>query len=191
LPIAVRCAGRVHEPESNMDLGGIACFGLAVGFFVVLLIGSVVLRAAVSIANRSAGPVRAEVVDPFPDWDWDDESEDEPRRSGEKAIPEPGLAKGMMITSTIAVLTAFIGVVLRVLTEDLADAMFGGDDEVVQIVALVVVALPFSFAGATLLLVAMLPTTFWRAALVAFLHHIFAVFLLGVVFGTIVVLLNR
>ena len=172
-----------------MGLGGIACFGLAVGFFVVLLIGSVILRAAVSIANRSVGPVKAKVVDPFPDWDWDDELEDEPRRSGE-AIPEPGLAKGMMITSTIAVLTAFIGVMLRVLTEDLAEAMFGGDDEVVQIIALVVVTTPFSFAGATLLLVAM-PTTFWRSALVAFLYHCFAVLLLAVVFGTIVVLLNR
>lgn len=170
-----------------MGLDGVAGFGLVLGFVVALLIGSVTLRAAVAIANRSIGPLKAKRADPFPDWDWDDDPEDEEPRRPQKAIPEPGLGKGMMIASTLGVVSAFIGVVLAVLGGDMAEAMF---DEKEQVVALVAGAVPFSFAGATLLLVAMLPTTFWRAALVAFLYHIFAVLLLGGTFGTIVVLLN-
>lgn len=171
-----------------MGLAGAACFLAGVGFLIALLLGSVILRAAVALANRSAGPVKVKPADLFPDWDWDGEPEDaEPRL--EKAIPEPGLGKGMMIASTIGVLTALLGVVLGILLDDLAEALFGAD-EAVQLVGLMVLTVPFSFAAATLLLVVMLPAPFWRAALVAFLYHVFATLVLALVFGAVVVFLR-
>jgi hypothetical protein len=176
-----------------MAIAGAACLLAGVGFLVALLIGSTVLRAAVSVANRMVGPAkaRAERADPFADWDWDGDLEDEEprRRGGEKAIPEPGLGKGMMIASTIGVLTAAIGIVLGVFTEATAGELFDGDEET-QIALLALFTLPLGYVGATLLLTAMLPTTFGRAAVVAFVYHLFALILLVVGGGTIFVLVR-
>jgi hypothetical protein len=172
-----------------MEAAGAVCFFGGLGFLVALVVGSVILRAAVALANRIIGPPKpkVETVDRFEDWDWDGELEDaKPRKKGkEKAVPEPGIGKGMMIASTVYVLTAFIGVVLAVFFEAVADDVFDGD-EGAQIVLVVLFALPLGFVGMALLLTAMLPTTFSRAALVAFIYHFFALLVLGIIGGTLV-----
>ena len=57
-------------------------------------------------------------------------------------------------------------------------------------VVLALLTLPFAFLGAALLLTAMLPTTFGRAALVSFVYHALVLVLVGSVGGTIAALLS-
>jgi magnesium-transporting ATPase (P-type) len=171
-----------------MELDGATGFGLVLGFVVALLLGSVMLRTAVRIANRSIGPLKAKRADSFPDWDWDGDLEDEEPRHPQKAIPEPGLGKGMMIASTLGVVTVFIGIALAVFADTVAEDLFEGDEDT-QIALLAMFTLPLAFVSSTLLLAVMLPTTFWRAALVSFVTHVFALILFAVVVSAVVVLL--
>jgi hypothetical protein len=175
-----------------MEAGAVCCFG-SFGLLVVLVLGSALLRAAVSLANTMIDPRKAnpEPVDPFADWDWDGELEDEkPRRKKkEKAVPEPGMGKGMMIASTLGAATAFVAIVLAIFGSVVAEDLFE-DDEPARIFVLVLFTLPFSFIGSALLLAAMLPTTFSRGLLVTFIYYFLTVILLVVVGGTIVGLLS-
>jgi hypothetical protein len=175
-----------------MEAGAVCFFG-GFGLLVVLVLGAALLRAAVSLANTMIDPRKAnpEPVDPFAGWDWDGELEDEkPRRKKkEKAVPEPGMGKGMMIASTLGVATAGIAIVLAAFGHVVADDLFRGDDGA-EIFVFVLCTLPFAFVVAALLLTAMLPTTFSRALLVAFIYHFLAAVLLVVVGGTIVGLLS-
>ena len=79
--------------------------------------------------------------------------------------------------------------VLAILGRALADDPFNGDDGA-EIIVLVVFTLPFAFVGSALLLSAMLPTTFTRGLLVAFIYHFLMVVLLVVIGGTIAGLLS-
>jgi hypothetical protein len=153
-----------------------------------LLIGSMVIRGAVSLANRnarrSAEPAYFVVED---DDDWGDyplpgRSHDE--RSG--VIPMPGIGKGMGIMLCILVVNALLAIAIRVIVAE--DEDFGGnrrgrdffgDAEVVSRLA----ALPIGFLVTTVLLCAMLPTRFGRACFVALyccLICIATVFVVGV-----------
>lgn len=154
-------------------MGEALCFVAGFGFLVLLLVGSLALRASVAIANRLVGPTKPEAPeDEFEEWDWDGELDDErARRTPKAAIPEPGFGKGMMVASTVAVLTALFGVLVALALEAV-DADLNHDEEVA--VALTVFTLPFSFFGAALVLMPMLPTTFGRAALVSFVYHTIA-----------------
>lgn len=171
-----------------MDWGGFGCILVGLGLLVGLLVGAVIVRAAVSITNKLIGPIRPEQVTTgrIEEWEWDDEPEEEhPRRKKEKAIPEPGVAKAMMIASTAGVTNAFIGLVISVLGE-----AFDADDpptEEAAVILLAVFSLPFGFLSLTLILTAMLPTTFWRAALAAFVHYIVAI-VIGIIGGTAIYL---
>lgn len=151
-------------------MAGIVCFAAGLGFVIVLLMGSLFLLASVGVCNRLVGPPRpAPAEDPYEDWDWDGEREDErARRTPEKAIPEPGFGKGMMIASTVGMLSALFAVMAAGVLEAV-DFDINRDEEVA--VAVTVLTLPFSFFAAALVLVPMLPTTFGRAALVSFVYH--------------------
>lgn len=174
-------------------MGGAVCGVGLVAFLVLLFVGAFVLRAAVAISNRLTGPPKpdaAEPADRFEDWDWDGELEGERRRrEPEKAIPEPGVGRGMMIASTAGVLAVLFGVLLALVFEALDDDPFDRDEEA-RFAALGVLTLPFSFIGTALVLTAMLPTTFPRAALVAFLYHALALAVLAAVAGSIVLVLR-
>lgn len=167
-----------------MEPAGFGCLGVGFVFFLALLAGSAVLRAAVAVANRLVGPPKDRTPEPLYDWDWDGEEEAKPRRAGRKVIPEPGFGKGMMIASTIGMATVFVALVLAVFAEVVAEDLFEGAGAA-RVVVLAVLALPFAFVGASLLLAAMLPTAFRRAALVAFLYHLFGGGLVLVVAGVL------
>jgi hypothetical protein len=170
-----------------MAFAGFGCILAGLGFLIALLIGAVVVRAAVSISNKLIGSPKREpeTFGRVEEWEWDDEPEEEhPRRKREKAVPEPGVGKAMMIASTGGVTNAFIVLVIGVFLEALdVDPI----DEDLTIAVLAVVSLPFSFVALTLLLTAMLPTTFWRAALVAFVHYALVV-VIGIVAGAAIYL---
>jgi hypothetical protein len=74
------------------------------------------------------------------------------------------------------------GAVLAVILEE----VFGGPgDEVANAVVLSLLATPVGFAALTFILVALLPTTPSRAALVAFLYYLYAFIIASAVVCTI------
>ena len=88
-------------------------------------------------------------------------------------------------------LIAIAGVIaLAVLAVLLAIPLLIFAAQAVWIFVLVLFTLPFAFFGSALLLSAMLPTTFSRALLVAFIYHFLTVVLVVVVGGTIAGLLS-
>lgn len=148
------------------------CFGFLLSVVVGLLIGSVLLRGAVALANRVLGPE----VPPDTFGQWDDWDSDEPgpraRTGTGRALPEPTLTTGMVVTLALGVVQ-FVGyVALGFVVGEVFD---DHPDESVALVLVSVLMLPVTATVLTVLVKLLLPTTFKRAALVAFLHHFIAV----------------
>jgi hypothetical protein len=154
---------------------GILCVCAALAGGVLAL--AAMLKLAVVVANKAVGSVPAE-KEPSRggiaewDWDdWDDEEEEDARpafaRGGRKqAIPEPGVLKcvGIVLVTAFAAGLGFVllgfaaeGVGLRMRREETRFA--------VALFDLPIVALTLS-----VMLVASLPTGFWRAAMVSFIY---------------------
>ncbi len=168
------------------------CGGGLFGLFVVLLIGRALVCMAVALANRVVGP--APPPDTFGQWDdWD--SDDEPayvksRRRGttDGAIPEPGLASGMLITFVAGLINAGGCVACVVFAQAVFDDLDRSDEWI--LVALALLGLPVTFVVHSFLLVLLLPTTFWRAALVALFHYLILVVIAIVTVGAIYLVLG-
>lgn len=161
-----------------------AAFGLGcIVFFAVsslgLLVGAVLLRGAVAVANRFLGPPAP--PDSFGQWDdWDSDEPAPVARAGPaRAVPEPGLATGMLITFVLAGVAAVGYVALAVIVEGVLG--FNELDGGLEFVLLFLLGLPFTGFTLSLLLTALLPTTFTRAVLIAFLYHLLGVVGAGVV----------
>ncbi len=165
-----------------------AGFGLLAscgGLVIALLIGSVVVRGAVSIANWLIGPIKTDDFGQWDDWDSDDEPaySRNRRRGGKKAIPEPGLGTGMLIAFITTIVNLAINFGAMVIMME-AFPGFRRADESARL-ALAVLLLPVSFLAMTILIRAMLPTTFWRAAAVTFLCYLIVVATAGLVVGAV------
>ena len=162
----------------------LGCGGLLLGLSVGLLVGSIILRAAVALANRFLGPPKP--PDTFGQWDdWDsDDPTPVTRKNATRAVPEPGLATGLLITFVLGVSTAVGYAVLGFIAGEVLG--LDGPDEGLALVLIFLFGLPFTGFLLTFLLTLLLPTTFMRAMLVAFVHHF--IFIVGVgAIGAVVV----
>jgi hypothetical protein len=173
-------------------MGGLLCGCGAAG--VVVLMASLLLRLAVALTNRLMGPGAAEKaierVAPrggrIAEWDWDDwddEFEDRgppplPLRRRGQAIPEPGV----LMCLGVVIVTAFTFGLACVLLIFAAESMGLRVRREESQLAVAVAALPVAFLTLSVMLVVGLPTTFWRAAMVAFLY---GVILVGLGFGLV------
>jgi hypothetical protein len=183
-------------PDMGFALGGLICVcaGLAGGVLGL----AALLKLAVVLANRTVGPV-AEKEKPLSrggiaEWDWDDwDDEDEhdnsrpfaQSREWKPAIPEPSVLK----SAGIVAVTAFATVLGFVLLSFAAEGMGlrPGRDETQF--ALAVVELPVVGFILSALLSALLPTGFWRAAMITFLYGLL-LFALAVFFGMAIFVLR-
>ena len=162
-------------------MGGLLC-GI-VGLVAFALAAAGLLRFAVVLANRAVGaPADAPPPPPIggiPAWDWDDWDEDEDdappprRRRGGQAIPLPGILKGVGVVLVTAFATGLGAVLLIFALESQGLRMRQTDTRL----AVAVLDLPVAFLTLSVVLLAALPTTFRRAALVAF---VFGLLLAGV-----------
>ncbi len=146
--------------------------GCGVGLAALLVAGAL-LRLAVLAANKLVGPgpgrARARSGG-IPEWDWDDWDDEYPATvrpwRGGPVIPEPGTFKCM----AIAFLTAFVFALGFLLTglaaQEVGLRMWREETRL----AVAVVNLPVAGFALTVLLTMMLPTGFWRAAMVAFVY---------------------
>jgi len=154
------------------------------GFIAVaLLAGAFVLRLAVSLTNRLVGPTAEKVQrrGRVPEWDWDDWDDEDTQyivQPRERAIPEPGLATcaAVMFVTAFAAVLGFV--LLSFAAESVGLRMRRDDTQL----AVAIVDLPIVFLTLTVTLVATLPTTFWRGAMIAFVYG-FLLFVLVVCIG--------
>jgi hypothetical protein len=133
---------------------------------VVLFVGSALLVGAVALANKTLGPVKA---DRPIGWDWDaDDDEEVDFDDGTPPVPEPGLGQGMAILFLTAVVDLAISLVLAFVFEVDRPFRRGGEEWI----AVRLFVLAGGFFLLTSFLAGMLPTTFRRAALVAFYFYL-------------------
>lgn len=165
----------------------VGCGGLVIGGGVGLLMGSILLRVSVAVANRFPGK-SAPPPDEFGQWDdWDsDDPGPNARPRNERAVPEPSIATGMLVTFVLGVASAVGYLALAFVLGEVFG--FDGPDEGPVLVLLFLFGLPFTGLALTLLLVALVPTTFARAAFVAFVYHLLVAFGLAAVGAFVVAL---
>lgn len=164
------------------------CAGLAGGVLGL----AALLKLAVVLANRTVGPV-TEQEKPLSrggiaEWDWDDWDDEDERddtptrpRGSKQAIPEPGVPKCVAIVT----ITSFVVVLVFVLLTFAAEGVGlrpGRDDTQF---ALAIVELPIVGFLLSALLSTMLPTGFWRAAMVTFLYGLL-LFALAMVLAVVI-----
>jgi hypothetical protein len=163
-------------------VGMLVSFG---GLLLALFVAAALLRAAVAIANRVVGTKLTETV---VGWEWDSaDDEDEVRVTvGVPPIPEPGVARGMVIVFLAAAANAVSLYVLGVVLFEGLDAY---DDWTAQALAYAVTVL-VGFAALVGLLAAMLPTTARRAALAALFAYLILFALAALVAGLVAAVLG-
>ena len=165
-------------------LAGVLCACAAAASAV--LVAGALLRLAVTLSNRVAGPAPARTGAPqggIPEWDWDDwDDEFAPARKRRAAgpIPHPGMVKACAITFVTAVVFALGFVLTGFAVEEIGMRMWRGDTKA----AVALVNLPVAALAMAVQLVLMLPTTFWRAAMVTFVFGL-ALFALAALVGCV------
>jgi hypothetical protein len=140
------------------------------GVLLAALVAGSLLRLAVSITNKMVSPARAPASGGIAEWDWDDWDDEytAPARPRRKTggIPEPGLVKCMLIVFLSALVYGLAFVLLGFASEELLNLRLRGDAQLV----IGLFALPVGALALAVLLCAMLPTSIWRGALVAFVY---------------------
>lgn len=147
-----------------MEALGVMVCVLVVAVPLGLLIGAVILRAAVSFANKCL-PKEVERDDD----EWDDY--DRPRRRGTTPIPEPGMGKAMGIVFVNAIVGFLISIPIN-LALGLGVANMGGRQDLQTQLIASLIQLPIGFLVNAGVLAGMLPTTFPRACLVVVFEYV-------------------
>jgi hypothetical protein len=138
---------------------------------LVVLVAAALLRLSVSITNRMVGPgkVRSGGIAEW-DWDdWDDEYASPRARRKTGAVPEPGLGKCTAIVFGTALVFVLGFILMAFAGEELIGLRMWRDESKL---AVAIFAFPVADLALLVLLIALLPTTFWRAAMVVFVHNL-------------------
>jgi hypothetical protein len=155
----------------GFELAGLVC-GCG-GAVAAVLVAASLLRMSVSVTNKFVGPAKekARVSGGVPEWDWDDWDDEyttPARRQRTKGpIPEPGIITCATITFATAVVFVLGCIVLTVIAEEALGLRMWRDESKLAVVFL---NLPVAGLMLTVLMIVMLPTTFWRAAMVTFVY---------------------
>lgn len=166
-------------------LMGFAVFGLicgCAGGATVLMVAGGLLRLAVNVANRTIAPVKAAGKPTrrsgIAEWDWDDWDDegavaDEPDRPWRalRAIPEPGTLKSMAIMLVTSLVFVLGYILIGFAAAEMGFRMWREETQL----AVAILNLPIAGLTLTLTLILMLPTRFWRAAMVTFMYGLVVV----------------
>lgn len=140
---------------------GLLC-GMLFAIPLVLLVGAMILRSAVSLTNRVVGAGESRR---YEDEDDDDYFALPPPSSSEEAVPTPSIGKGMVIVLLIAIAHVIVGFVIRLPVGaggmNVNGNPFQGTGLLVQLISL-----PIGFVISAAILSGMLPTRFARGCLV-------------------------
>jgi hypothetical protein len=142
---------------------------------LVLVAASSLLRVSVAVANKLVAPgrvvERVGSVGQIPEWDWDDWDDEfgavpRSRRHREPAIPYPGIGLGALITFFTAAVFGFGFIVTGFAAEEIGFRMWREETKL----GVGILNLPLAAVGQMVSLIVLLPTTFWRAAMVTFVY---------------------
>ncbi len=143
---------------------------------IVVVVAGAFLRLAVLIANRFIQPSKADTHGGVREWDWDDWDDEfdapAPPPLSKRAIPEPGFFKCMAVVFVAAIISALGFVLIGFAAEAVMGLRMWREE---TRLAVLILDLPFAFLTLVVLLVPILPTTFWRAAMVAFLYGLLVI----------------
>ncbi|MBN9117644.1 MAG: hypothetical protein J0I06_00480 [Planctomycetes bacterium] len=136
----------------------------------VLMVASGLLRLAISAANKILGPKAKTQPSGIPEWDWDDWDDEyarpaRPWQAG-RVIPEAGTLKCMAALLLTALVFGLGFVLTGFAAQDMGFRMHREETKL----AVAVLNLPVAALTLTMLLVGLLPTRFWRAAMVTFVY---------------------
>lgn len=162
---------------------GLLCV-LLVALPIGLLVGAVILRAAVSLANKVVGGSPDQEAED--DYDWDSDEDDPPTRRTRPggAVPVPGLGRAVLIVFAAGLANVLVGIVVG-LAFGAARAAGGGFNGPGPRLAAQLVSLPFGFLVSACIGGAMLPTTFPRACLVTLFQYLIGLVIVAVVGGVL------
>jgi hypothetical protein len=187
-------APRVGATVVEVPVGaGLAfvCVGGLIGLTVGVLIGALILRAAVWCANKCLPKPQSAYYDDEDDYDRerdDDDDFDRPRlrrrgRGPSTAIPEPDFGRACLIVFVNLIIQFGLGFVLGMM----AGAAGAGADGL-QMIQVLSYVLGF-FISATVY-TSMLPTTFGRASLVVLFQYLIVIAIAIIVVVPIVLALG-
>lgn len=155
---------------------GVLCVIMVIAIPIGLLIGALILRGGVWLANKCLPQPGRRYYDEDDDYDddWDDDY-DRPRirrgrRGGRTAIPEPPLGKAMGVVFVRFIIGFIVSIPISLALRGVAG---GRPDASAQIVASLI-QLPIGFLINAGVLTPMLPTTFPRACLVVLFEYLIA-----------------
>ncbi len=151
-----------------------SCGSVVIVFFVT----AAWLRLAITFANlfiRPEKPRKSSATDDWGDlrqWNWDDWDDDKPEElpppPRAKAISQPSWAKALVIVFLTLIAETISYLSLGLFVEAFLELRLRRFETRMLVLAL---NIPFGFLFMCFVLSLMLPTTFWRAAWVAFLFH--------------------
>jgi hypothetical protein len=177
--LRVSCREVVQTRDGATEVGpGIGVLVFIIVVLVLLLVGSALLRAAVSLANRTIGPIS--VKNKILDWDWDAEDDDDDLVEGrsELAIPEPGLGQGM----AIIFLSALVNLAISFVLVNALDRRWHSGD-VAELLAVHLLGVFAGYVAMLGFLAGMLPTRPGRAALAALFFYLILIALAALIFA--------
>jgi len=142
-----------------------------------LWVGAMILRAAISLANKRIGPPPepASFVEDEDDWgDYPLPGERQEGSSG--AIPAPSIGGGMMMMMGIVIVNVVVGAAIHIVMGEERGPRRGGGGLLDDADFLAAVAtVPASFLVTAGLLAAMLPTRFSRSCLVTLFYYLICI----------------
>lgn len=155
-----------------MPIIGMLFFLLVIPFG--LLIGSAILRGAVSLANKRLGPPPESkyIVEDEDDWGDYPIAGQQPERTG-GVIPTPSIGGGMLMMLAIMIVNGIVTFVFQMMMDDNPGGGRGRlrgplDDMVITRL----LSLPIGFFLMSGLLAVFLPTSFTRSCLVALYYFL-------------------
>jgi hypothetical protein len=151
-------------------------FVLFIALPLVLWIGAMILRAAISFANKRIGPAPEPSYLVEDDDDWGDYPLPSERERSSGAIPVPGIGRGMWMILAVVIVNVIVGAAIQVVMgEGPGPGRRGGGllDDADFLARLITV--PVSFLVTAGLLAVMLPTRFGRGCLVALFYYLICI----------------
>lgn len=170
------------------DALGLVCVGVIVAVPLCLLLGAVLLRTGIALANLCLGGGAASA--PPPDDDYSYEDYRRPRGRGDRTapgVPAPGIGRCMVIVLVVWLANVGGGIFLGLMMLAAGGAAAAKDPNNELVMNLV--SLPIGFVITSLVQSGMLPTSFGRACLVTVFEYVIsfalAIALVAVMFAVL------
>lgn len=170
--------------------------GLICGLAIGLPIGAVILRAAISLANKMLGPKSQELIERSSSSSPSGFSSSDPFAAPQTqtvvktagAVPEPDFGKALLVALVTMVCNFVVSFMVGLATGFVLAGTEIRDQAAITFIAQLA-SLPFSFLTIAAVRTFMLPTTFGRGALVTLFEFLIVIAVVAVIVGVMALVL--